>query len=187
MADLYPFQLPTTTTTALNDVVIVQSNSTGQVDSVLISDFLPDNSVKPNDLQSGTGTSWAWQSYTPTWAASTNPVLGNGTMTGRYVQMGKTVTVTVILTMGSTTTYGFGEWNWTIPVATSTSSAYYFGSSWGVDTGTNYYAGTAKLTTTAGRINIHPSAASGSSYGGAVPFTWGTGDSLGFTITYEAA
>lgn len=51
----------------------------------------------------------AWQSYTPAWtAATTNPVLGDGTSAGRYVKLGRIVHFSAKITMGSTTTYGTG-------------------------------------------------------------------------------
>lgn len=57
-----------------------------------------------------------WQTYTPSWgAATTSPVLGNGTITGRWRQVGDTMQISVRLTMGSTTTYGTGAWFFTIP------------------------------------------------------------------------
>lgn len=60
----------------------------------------------------------AWTSYTPTWsAATTNPVLGNGTMTGRYIAAGKLIIFSISLTMGSTTTFGSGVYTFSYPVA----------------------------------------------------------------------
>lgn len=60
----------------------------------------------------------AWNSYSPTWGVTSGalPSLGNGTLVGRYQQVGKTVTVAIKLTMGSTTTYGGGQWTLTLPV-----------------------------------------------------------------------
>lgn len=58
----------------------------------------------------------AWTTYTPVWTASTtNPVLGNGTLTGAWVQFGKTVHFRATLTPGSTTTYGAGAYSISIP------------------------------------------------------------------------
>ncbi|MFG2589044.1 hypothetical protein [Streptomyces sp. NPDC048438] len=70
----------------------------------------------------------AWTVYTPTWTASTDPVLGNGTLTGRYLKIGRTVQVSVLLTCGSTTTYGSGAWNFGLPFAAVSSSVAYLGS-----------------------------------------------------------
>lgn len=59
----------------------------------------------------------SWTAYSPAWAgATTNPVIGNGTISGRYRQIGKTVDFQIIITMGSTTTYGTGAYTLTFPV-----------------------------------------------------------------------
>jgi len=46
--------------------------------------------------------------FTPTWTQSsgTQPALGNGTITGRYLRMDRVCHVQIVLTMGSTTTFG---------------------------------------------------------------------------------
>jgi hypothetical protein len=47
----------------------------------------------------------AWTAYTPTWTSdSGSPSIGNGTLVGRYKQLGKTVFFNLKLTYGSTTT-----------------------------------------------------------------------------------
>jgi hypothetical protein len=67
----------------------------------------------------------ALQSYTPTWAcvSGTNPVVGNGTITGNYTRKGRIVTLRILVTMGSTTTYGTGTWSFTLPVTPAGSLA----------------------------------------------------------------
>lgn len=68
----------------------------------------------------------AWQTYTPAWtAATTAPALGNGTITGRYTQIGKTVYVAVMLAAGTTTTFGSGVYKFSLPVAPNQSVVYY--------------------------------------------------------------
>jgi hypothetical protein len=58
----------------------------------------------------------AWSTYTPAWtASSTNPVLGNGTLTGRYMKIGRTVFCNINLITGSTTTYGSGQYSFSLP------------------------------------------------------------------------
>ncbi|MEU0831304.1 hypothetical protein [Streptomyces sp. NPDC005969] len=58
----------------------------------------------------------AWTTYTPTWtAATTNPSIGNGTLTGRYMKVGRTVTVSLLLIPGSTTTLGSGVYLFGLP------------------------------------------------------------------------
>lgn len=72
----------------------------------------------------------AWTTYTPTWTASTNPAIGNGTITGRYLKVGRKCIAVIKVTMGSTTTYGSGGYSFGLP----------FTSASGVD-----YLGTARL------------------------------------------
>ena len=58
----------------------------------------------------------AWETYTPVWSSTgTAPVLGNGTITGRYGRINKTVWGTINITTGSTTTYGTGIYTVTLP------------------------------------------------------------------------
>jgi hypothetical protein len=75
------------------------------------------------DSAETTGLRWdndAWTTYTPVWTAgTTNPVLGNGTIVGRYKQRGKTIDVRILLTLGSTTTVGSGVYFLSLPVNAS--------------------------------------------------------------------
>ncbi|UUW87394.1 hypothetical protein [Pimelobacter simplex] len=60
----------------------------------------------------------AWTSYTPTWtSSSTQPALGNGTATGRYLQAGKLIVYRSAVAMGTTTTFGAGQYYLSLPVA----------------------------------------------------------------------
>lgn len=70
----------------------------------------------------------AWTAYTPTWtAATTNPVLGNGTLVGRYMKIGRVVVAHINLTTGSTTTYGSGNYTFSLPVQAANAGASYIG------------------------------------------------------------
>ena len=69
----------------------------------------------------------AWVAYTPAWTAvTTNPVLGNGTLTGRYRKTGFTVDVAIELLMGSTTTYGSGTYLFSMPATSRTYPLAYY-------------------------------------------------------------
>ena len=57
----------------------------------------------------------AWTTYTPTWTASTNPAIGNGSLLGRYLKIGRMVFVEINVIAGSTTTFGSGSYNWALP------------------------------------------------------------------------
>jgi len=64
---------------------------------------IQDTAVTPAKLLAGTGTTWAWQSWTPT---LTNLTLGNGSSVGTYIQIGKTVFFKWIFTIGTTSAVG---------------------------------------------------------------------------------
>ena len=59
-----------------------------------------------------------WTIYTPVLGSSDGiaPVLGNGSLTGRYAQIGKTVFVKIFFRAGSTTQRGTSFWTITLPV-----------------------------------------------------------------------
>jgi hypothetical protein len=61
-----------------------------------------------------------WTPYVPGWAGSDGfgPGMGNGIITGRYIQIGKWVDVSIVLRMGTTTSYGTsGYWMLSLPFA----------------------------------------------------------------------
>ena len=71
-----------------------------------------------NTAVSGVNAFGATTSYTPSWtAATTNPVIGNGSIIGLYSQINKMVYFKVVITFGTTTTFGTGAYSLTLPVA----------------------------------------------------------------------
>lgn len=128
-----------------------------------------------------------WTSYTVTWGGTTtNPTLGNGTLTGRYLQAGKLVIYSIQLTIGSTTTFGSGTYTFTLPVAArSASPRLPIGDVACYDTS----AATARLgdcdtfstTTVAAFTNDNVRVTN------AAPFAWATGDTIAIQGMYEAA
>lgn len=66
----------------------------------------------------------AWNTWTPTWQANTtNPSLGNGTLIGRYVRIGRTIIFHINLTPGSTTTFGSGPYFFATPFVAANNGA----------------------------------------------------------------
>ncbi len=135
-----------------------------------------------------------WQSYTPTWtAATTNPLIGNGTLTGRYIVIGKLCTYVLGLVMGSTTTYGSGNWAFSLPInAVNTAGINFYGVAHIRKAGTANYERIAQIAPSVNvdkiSLFIDPTQGSNSTnLSATVPFTWGNGDSIGFEITYEVA
>ncbi|WP_406365310.1 hypothetical protein [Streptomyces sp. NBC_00645] len=90
----------------------------------------------------------AWTAYTPVWTTSgTAPALGNGTLTGRYLKIGRTVIVHVSWTAGSSTAYGTGNYNFTVPFAAAAAGASLIGHA--------HLLGTARWV---GQVVLSPSA-----------------------------
>lgn len=129
------------------------------------------------------GLQAAWDSYTPTvggWS------LGNGTINGWYLQVGRTIHFRILFTTGSSTTYSGGP-NFTLPVTA-------------VALGTNGRrpVGTADLYDASATAHRHyfavlsaatvvaPVLHDGTAVSPTVPWTWATGDIIELTGTYEA-
>lgn len=138
------------------------------------------------------GLQAAWTSYVPTWTASSvNPAIGNGTLVGAYMRVGKTVIFRITMTAGSTTTFGTGRWSLTLPVATTSGHLWRFTAhqydtsaalplaAWALNAGSSTTLDLYTGGTTAGGYDR--------SLQGAVPFAWATGDRLSVSGTYEAA
>lgn len=134
-----------------------------------------------------------WTPYTPTWTAtSTNPVLGNGVLTGAYTLDGDSCHVHINMVMGSTTSYGVGQFRWALPytaAALATAALGWTGSSLAGDTGNAYYPGVCRVLSSASVVmGINPLTSTGSAaseWNSGRPFTWGSGDYLDLDITYQ--
>lgn len=128
-----------------------------------------------------------WTAYTPTWTAvTTNPVLNNGTLTGKYREIGKTIDYRIELTIGSTTTLGSGNYRFTFPVTARAATGFApLGRALCFDTSltARAYRNVGYNTTT----TLLLSDDSGTQVSNTVPFTWATGDVLVIQGQYEAA
>jgi len=132
----------------------------------------------------------AWASYSPSWTSDgTQPVLNNGTLTGKYKQIGKTVFVRVKLLIGTTTNTGTGTWYFSLPVNAATAEAIIMPATLLDDTVSWYQATVngAYGNFTDKTALIHDTQGSGSvSVTSTTPFIWGSPDSLQFNGSYEA-
>jgi len=134
----------------------------------------------------------AWIAYTPIWSSQggTQPNLGDGTITGFYKKIGKTVFVRVKLNFGVTTTGGTGAWLFSLPVNAASQDGIQFPCSM-LDNGFAWYQGIVNGTysgfTDKSAIIAQSPGGANSSQGvsGAFPFGWGNGDSLQFNGSYE--
>lgn len=170
--------------------ITVKMNTVGMMFEALQSGLaLTASAITPEKLLAGTGTGWAQQSWTPT---LTNFTLGNGTKSGSYVQMGKMVFAEVYVACDSTTAFGtdmFVE----LPVngASKYSSRSYsvVGHASLHDSGTKIWDGVLYLTTdnNSAQVRYLSASAAPSTTTATTPFTIANGDTLQFSIVYEAA
>jgi hypothetical protein len=124
-------------------------------------------------------------SYTPSWTAATaNPDIGNGTITGRYSKRGNWVHASVKIVMGNTTTFGTGAWRISLPFVPS-SDIPQEGTAQILDSGTGFYVGAAKtFNDGTARCQVFSGDNSGNALTSAIPFTWAASDELNLTIIY---
>lgn len=137
-------------------------------------------------LKTGERPKKAWTNYTPTWTATTTaPVLGNGTLNGRYTKIGKTIVGDILLAMGSTTTYGSGGWSLSLPFSCASSSIRYGGSWAVVDAGTTNYAGSLFIVAGSSTVGFFVRDAGPNFFSNTLPHTWASGDTLYLSFAYE--
>ncbi|MFJ1811880.1 MULTISPECIES: hypothetical protein [unclassified Streptomyces] len=156
-------------------------------------------------LQRWDGSAWVsyqrvptWTNYTPVWYSSVGPapVVGNGSLNGRYVKTGNLVHVRVRLAMGTTTNLAAldatGAWSLSMPFLPA--------SGWMTDillnvvgfssNGFRFFQGAAQLGTANGGVATRLTVASGTaaaSWTKSVPYTWQAGDVLSIWGSYESA
>lgn len=130
----------------------------------------------------------AVQSYTPTWTNSgTANSLGNGTIAGTYIQIGKFVSFRIIFTYGSTTTSGNGVWVFSVPV-TAVGSGPAAGGIGLVATDVSasaIYAGAAINSTLSSFVPV-TLASPVAAFTATAPVTWATGDQVYMSGYYFA-
>ena len=148
---------------------------------------LTDNTVLPASTLNTIGA--AWETWTPAWTgATTNPVLGNGTVSGKYTQINRLIIAQVSYYMGSTTTFGSGIWRFGVPVTAASHTAYAnigYGRCYDASAATTYLVAALwdVFDTTRVWIQSHQTGI----FASTAPFTWANTDELHFTIVYEAA
>jgi hypothetical protein len=134
----------------------------------------------------------AWTSYTPVWSGNNvAPTIGNGTATGFFCQIGKTVHYNLEINLGSTSTVGTStRYTFSLPITAKLnlkyiSSGFYFDSS-----ASQYYPVIARNSTTtldAAFYTMGPSSVTGNVLASAKPVVPANGDIYTISGTYEAA
>ncbi|WP_460068559.1 hypothetical protein [Streptomyces sp. YKOK-I1] len=157
------------------------------------------------NLQRWDGSSWvsyqripSWTNYTPVWYSSTGtaPVVGNGSLNGRYVKLGNLVHVRLRLAIGSTTNLSAldtaGAWSFSLPFLPA--------SGWMTDillnvvgyssNGFKFFQGAAQVSAAGGGVVNRFTVTSGTtaaSWTKSVPYTWQATDVLSIWGDYESA
>ena len=148
------------------------------------------NLVLTADSSTATGLKWSpsWTAYTPTWTSSgTAPAIGNGTLQGSYLQVGKLVYTHIYWKAGSTTTFGTGVYFLSLPF-----TAYTFGiGQWGIPAGgyleNNAIVGYSVQGAFTSGTTILPILANGNAWSPTDPFTLGVDDFLNIQLVFGVA
>lgn len=129
-------------------------------------------------------------SYTPTWTAATlNPVIGNGSLSGGYTLAGDLCHFWAQVTPGSTTSFGTGAWSLTLPETASSHRWAFHGVARDASASASYPIVGEWQTGTTIVIRSLPTTA-GNPFNGAtsaIPFAWANGDDLFVSGTYQIA
>jgi hypothetical protein len=136
-----------------------------------------------------TGLKWggAYTSYTPTLQSIT---LGNGTLVGNYLQIGKFVHVSITLTLGTTSSIATFP-RFSLPVTASAQNLATIGLATLADTGVQSYWGVVAFED-ANTVQIYVQDTSGATsqrgfIGAITPFVWGNTDQMLINFSYKAA
>jgi hypothetical protein len=149
-----------------------------------------DKTLLMADSSQSDGLIWggAWTTYVPVWTSTgTAPALGNGSLTGRYVQIGKTVIAKANLTMGSTTTFGTGNYFISLPATAFAVEVNSLGLARAFDASAGAIYGATAVMNTSSKVQMETFASSVVVWTNLVPVTWATSDQLAIQVIYEAA
>lgn len=137
------------------------------------------------------GAQATWDTYTPGWSATgTAPALGNGTLVGAYLQLGKTVLFTIKWTAGSTTTYGTGQYRFNLPFTVGSADHIATGFIGDSSVGAAGYTAAVIGLIAAGTITVAPYAGNvgaAQAVSNTTPQTFANGDRIWLSGTYQAA
>ena len=150
--------------------------------------------VLTSDSAQATGLKWSstYTSYTPSWSVNSGPApsIGNGTLSGRYLLIGKLCQVQIFFQGGSTTTYGSGGiWQFTLPFNAnelSGNTGGFSGSAYVEDAGVAGYQALA-VRKGGGANSCQLAMSSTIMITNAAPFTWATNDFFNMSLVYGVA
>jgi hypothetical protein len=133
-----------------------------------------------------TGLKWGggWTTWTPSFS---NLTVGNGTVTARYQQVGKTLNFEFKFTMGSTSSMGSVP-NFSLPATPKIGSGFWNQVAEDAGTG-NFYGGLENISGTVYPFvfNATGTYVQNTYFSATAPFTWTTNDNFTIRGTYEVA
>lgn len=164
------------TASGTTGVVTTAAYTTTQIGGVEVNSLLPADNATLNTFRGAQSSN----SYTPSWtAASVNPTLGNGTITGSYQVINGVCYCSIDLTWGSGTSGGTGVWSFSLPVTPAMSTV--LGQGRITDAGANFLLCAAFIVGSTLQVYSHTAAAAAQA---TVPITWTTNDRLVLSIAY---
>ena len=165
---------------------------TGDIaDDAITSAEIDDNAVLPEHLESGAGTDWDWETWTPTF---TNITLAKYTLNyAKFIVIGKTVHFRIKLTMTANTPVT-GAISFSLPVdihGDYTDTDAILASVVYVETGSDSYPGSVRWASSS-TFALFSHVASGTFTNlntliATQPFTWGNTDEISIAGTYDKA
>jgi hypothetical protein len=169
-------------------------DSTGGSDVRLTRSTTPNLSLVVSEDFTWNGASYT--AYTPTWATDggTQPTVANATRFGRYKIYGRMVHYYGYLEKGSSSTNGTGNFKLGLPIQASSNAAlerFPHGTAWirDVSVPDDYPTGLVIISSDQDTFSIRGAdivgAPTSSLWSGTVPFTFQTGDWVGWNFVYE--
>lgn len=130
----------------------------------------------------------AWTAYTPTWSSdTTQPSIGNGSISGAFLNAGKLTLFRISLTIGSTTTFGTGNYRLSAPSNDVDGVRWPIGQAMIRDSSAADIRVWPVISTAAGTNTIQPlNPTSGTFWVQGTPFTLANGDEVRVYGMYEA-
>ena len=130
-----------------------------------------------------------WETYTPTWTTTgTQPVLGNGTLTGRYCRINKLVVAQIFFAYGSTSTGGTGSFLFSLPLTNTTALDAFFPIGYGYmldNSAATCYVVAVDRRNTANKVGPRYAGGGFGDVTQTQPFTFAVNDNIYIECTYE--
>lgn len=148
---------------------------------------IKDGIILPKSLLAGTGSSWTWQSWTPTFTVIT---VGNGVHDSKFTVVGTTVICVLQFTFGNTSAMATGTPTFTLPITAAALVSFCYLGNVRLNTSTSSPGIVRLASTTTGDIKSQKSDGTylaEDALSATVPGNWGTSSTISGIFVYEAA